>query len=111
MTDSDVSIPEVYSRHGHTPIEPAIMVCFLHPNRSANERIIVWCEPHDAGYRLMRRDPCGTRRAERCVDQAAVYEASARWQAALTSAGWQPVAMSRTPPARRRASRTGHFHR
>jgi hypothetical protein len=87
------------------------MVCFRHPRRPANERIRVWCEQRDAGFRLMRREPDGVLRSERHNDREAVYEATVRWQIALTSSGWQPVETTRTPLARRRATRAGQFHR
>ncbi|HJN46958.1 MAG: hypothetical protein QGI10_08015 [Vicinamibacterales bacterium] len=87
------------------------MVRFLNLSRPANERITVWCEPQDAGFRLLRRDPDGTLRTERHTDPTAVYAATVRWQAALTRTGWQPVETIRTPLARRRATRAGQFHR
>lgn len=87
------------------------MVHFLNPNRPADERISVWCERYDGKFLLVRQEPGGDLHEERFTDRTALFDATVRWQAALTNSGWQPAEMIRTLPARRRTTRAGQFHR
>lgn len=87
------------------------MVRFLNPDRPASQQVRVWCEPLVGGFRLVRRNPDGDLRAERYTDRAALHAATVRLQTMLTSAGWRPAGMPRTPLACRHGTRAGQFHR
>ncbi len=101
----------VYSRLRVEPIQMAVMVSFINPHRPATEQISVWCERQGGEFHLVRREPGGALHTQRCADRAALVEATARLQTALTRSGWQPADMARTPMARHRATRAGQFHR
>ena len=87
------------------------MIHFSNPNKPERERITIWQERHNDGFRLIERQPNGDLRTNQCPDRASLYSATVQLQAALTSSGWQPSPDKRTPQARYRTTRTGQFPR
>ena len=87
------------------------MVRFMNPNQPTDQLLVVWCEDAADGFRLMRREPDGHLHAEHVDSRSALYDATVRLQSQLARSGWTPVGTDGVPSARRRAARSGHFHR